>query len=91
MGLDLNSNGLTGRVPPEVRVLSGLKYLYLRGNSLRAPLPDVLLHKFDEGQLNIEPLSLIHDVKEVFVDLSNSALLCWGYRATIAADGSVRF
>ena len=88
--LDLGHNGLTRRAPPEVGALKGLKRLMLGGNAVTGPLPEALLQKFDQAQLEIEPFSLIHDVEEVLVDVNNAALLCSGYRARISADGTVR-
>lgn len=88
--LDLNNNGLTGQVPQKLGALKGLKRLMLGRNSVQGLLPDVLLQRFDEARLEIEPLSLIHDVSEVLVDVNNPALLCSRYKARMAADGSVR-
>jgi hypothetical protein len=88
--LDLRRNGLTGQIPPEVGALKNLKHLMLQGNAVKGPLPDVLLQKFDQAQLDIEPLSLIHDVEEVLVEVDASALLCADFRAWISADGIVR-
>jgi hypothetical protein len=86
--LDLPDNGLTGQVPP-LDALEGLKRLTLRGNNIKAPLPDGLLQRFDEGRLKIDPLSLIQDVDEVVFDFSNPSMLCSGYKARITSDGSV--
>jgi hypothetical protein len=87
--LELPNNGLTGRVPPEIGGLKGLRRLILRGNPIKPPLPDSLLQRIDAGHLEIEPSSLIHDVEEVVFDFNNPSMLCSGYRARIAADGRV--
>ncbi len=87
--LELPNNGLAGRVPPEIAALKGLRRLILRGDSIKPPLPDGLLQRTDDGQLEIDPLSLIHDVEEVAFDFSNPSLLCSGYKARITADGRV--
>ncbi len=41
-GLSLGENNLTGIVPPELRDLAGLKYLYLYNNALSGPIPPEL-------------------------------------------------
>jgi hypothetical protein len=89
IALELGDNGLTGRLPPEVRAFKGLKHLILRGNAVKGPIADILLQRWDEGQLEINPLSLTHDVEEVLVDVSNPALLCGGYKVKMTAEGTV--
>src|SRR5271166_4910985 len=80
--LELPNNGLTGRLPPEMAALKGLRRLILRGNAINPPLPDDLLQRNDEGRLEIDPLSLIHDVEAVGFDFSNPSMLCSGYKAS---------
>lgn len=88
--LDLPSNGLAGRIPSGMDSLEGLKRLVLRGNNVEGPLPEGLLRKFDDGYLEIEPLSLIHDVREIVYSSNNPSTLCSGFKATFMADGSVQ-
>jgi hypothetical protein len=88
--LHLRRNGLKGSLPTEVSALKNLKRLMLEGNAVKGPIPNALLQRFDQAQLDIEPLSLIHDVEEILVEVQNPALLCFGLRAWISADGNVR-
>jgi hypothetical protein len=87
--LELPNNGLTGSVPSEMAALEGLRRLILRGNSINPPLPDGLLRRADEGRLEIDPLSLIHDVEEVDFDFNNPSMLCSSYKARVTADGHI--
>jgi hypothetical protein len=89
--LELTDNGLRGKLPSELSALKGLKRLVLRSNAVRGPLPDDLLQRFDQAQLEVEPLSLVHDVEEVLVDVKNPSLLCSGHRAQISDEGIVHF
>lgn len=89
--LNLPNNGMTGQLPPEIELLRGLRRLALGGNTIKGPLPEVLLNKFDDGQLEVEPSSLVHDLKEVVFHVNNSSLLCSEYKAMISDGGSVRF
>jgi hypothetical protein len=88
--LELPNNGLVGRIPPDLSALNGLRRLILRGNRIDAFIPDALLHRFDDGNLEIEPLSLVHDIDELTYDFSNPSMLCSGYSAKLTADGRVR-
>lgn len=91
VSLDLPDNNLGGQLPHEISALRGLKRLNLRGNSVRGSLPDDLLQDFDRAQLEVEPLSLVNDFNEILVDVKNTSLLCFGYRARISEGGIVRF
>ena len=88
--LELENNGLKGQIPPELGALGYLWTLALDGNDIKGPLPDALLRIFDEGGLVVRPISLIHDVEEIFVEVKNQALLCSALRVWILADGTVR-
>jgi hypothetical protein len=87
--LNLRNNGLKGQIPPEVGAMKNLKRLLLDGNAIKAPLPDAMLRKYDQAQLEIHPLSLIHDVEELLLEVQNPSLQCFGLRAWISADGNV--
>lgn len=87
--LYLPDNGLKGRIPVAFGGLKALRQLNFGGNAIDGTLPDSLLQAWDQGQLRVDPLSLIHDVEEVSVDLHNTALLCFGYKARITRSGGV--
>jgi hypothetical protein len=86
-GLYLRDNRLVGSLPSNINGLRQLRRLMLHGDAVKGMLPEALLVQFDEGELDVEPSSLIHDVEEVIVDLNNPALLCGGYYARISAGG----
>lgn len=88
-GLELPNNGLAGSVPPDSIALIGLNRLILRGNSIRGPIPEELLQKFDDGILHIDPLSLIDDVEYIIFSFESPSVACSGYDAHILANGSV--
>jgi hypothetical protein len=88
--LDLTNNGLKGQVPPEVGGLRNLKSLILDGNDIKGPLPEGVLRMFDQAQLQVSPISLIHDIEEILVEVQDHGLLCLSFRAWMFADGNVR-
>jgi len=88
-GLDLADNGLTGRIPQELGGLKELTTLSLSHNAVKGPLPDVLLQRWDEGLLDVNPISLIHDVDEVRLVSLNYSVLCSGRTVRMAADGTI--
>ena len=88
--VNLGNNSLTGQLPNEISMLRGLRRLDLSGSTVRGPLPDELLQMWDDGELQINPRSLVSDVDEILVDQNNSALICFGYRAKFASDGGVQ-
>jgi hypothetical protein len=87
--LELPNNGLAGSVPSDLSALTGLRRLVLRDNAVNGPVPERLLQRFDEGDLEIDPLSLIHNVDEIVFDLGNPSMFCSGYKVKITANGSV--
>ena len=56
-GLDLSSNGLSGQVPEDVRLLSSMTQLHLQDNALAGQLPlslaDLRLEEFDYGDTSL--------------------------------------
>jgi hypothetical protein len=89
-GLELDNNGLVGELPPGVNELRSLTRISLVGNRILRPLPELLLRRWDQGRLEISPLSLIHDVSEIAMDVNSPSLLCFGYRAWMSSAGQLR-
>lgn len=96
--LHLRHNGLRGRLPADLSNLSSLEVLQLDGNQVAGPLAQRLLEKWDEAQLEIDPVSLIHDVREIRIQQRNPSVLCFpptevltaDYAAILSSGGQVR-
>jgi hypothetical protein len=86
--LNLQNNGLMGQVPTQMEALTGIEGLMLEGNAVKGPLSDALLRRFDDGQLDVEPKSLTHDIHEVLAQVSYPSLLCGDYRAQLSVNGT---
>lgn len=87
--LDLKNNRLAGEIPLDLGNLRNLSSLILAGNDIKGSLPDALLEKFDQGQMDIQPTSLVHDINEINVEIKSVSLRCFGVKASFSADGSV--
>lgn len=59
VGLSLNSNDLSGRIPSELGDLSRLRRLHLEGNSIVGPIPAAIgdLSQLEELDLDFNPLA----------------------------------
>jgi hypothetical protein len=96
--LHLRHNGLRGRLPNELSNLSSLEVLQLDGNQVAGPLAQRLLEKWDDAQIDVQPASLVHDVREIRMEKRNPSVLCFpaseplpaDYRTILTADGRVR-
>jgi hypothetical protein len=87
--LQLDENGLNGRIPEEVAQLADLKSLSVYKNHLTARLPNPLIQRWLSGQLSITvETSFLTDVSEVDFESSSSSVICATHRIILRSDSS---
>jgi hypothetical protein len=87
VALNLQNNGLVGKVSSVTAPLPGLEKLLLDGNNIQGPLAPALVARWDQGLLEITPASLLHDVKRIVFRDGNPSLACGDSTTILESDG----
>lgn len=98
IGLSLPFNNVSGELPLDFERLANLKFLDLRGNTIRGTFPERWLERWDRNdfELSIGGNRFSNLASKIRIEVSASGVRCsyeedTHYFYEFAADGSVRF